>query len=66
MNHFGLILLVGLVSCVVCQIPGGPVEAGANDVIIQRMAAFAVGEIGSEYELVSVISGTKQVCACTV
>lgn len=61
MYKLSVLLLIGLVPFVASQMVGGPVEAGANDTMIQSMAAFAVGEIGAEYELVNVVSGTKQV-----
>ncbi|XP_045157349.2 uncharacterized protein LOC123523767 [Mercenaria mercenaria] len=61
MNKFTVILFFGLVAIAACRLVGAPAEVDTDHMHIQRMAKFAVGEIGSEYKLVEVISATKQV-----
>ncbi|XP_045165609.2 uncharacterized protein LOC123529363 [Mercenaria mercenaria] len=59
MNYFAVLLFFGLAAIATCQIVGAPEDATYTDEVT-RMAKFAVGEIGSEYAFVKVISGTRQ------
>lgn len=63
MHKLVAIAVIAFVSYVTCQkgMPGGFSEADRNDEKIQRMASIAVGELGSEYELVEVVSARQQV-----
>ncbi|XP_060569505.1 uncharacterized protein LOC132727926 [Ruditapes philippinarum] len=51
----------GMVAVAVCQMAGAPSDAAIDDPVVVKMATFAASEIGSEYELVNVLSATKQV-----
>lgn len=62
MKSVTIFVFLGVVTIATAGVlVGAPEEQSANDKKLQRMANFAVGEIGSEYELVRVVSGTTQV-----
>lgn len=63
MKVLAKVVLLGLVVYSACQRgrPGGIMPANINHEEIQRMARFAVTEIGDEYEFGRVISATQQV-----
>jgi hypothetical protein len=62
MKHFAMLVIFAAVTMVTGGVlVGAPEKQSTSDRPLRRMAEFAVGELGSEYELVRVVSGTKQV-----
>ncbi|XP_060563631.1 uncharacterized protein LOC132723001 [Ruditapes philippinarum] len=62
MKHFAILVIFAAVTMVTGGVlVGAPEKQSTSDRPLRRMAEFAVGELGSEYELVRVVSGTKQV-----
>jgi hypothetical protein len=61
MNNLTYLVFLGMVAVAVCQMAGAPSDAAIDDPVVVKMATFAASEIGSEFELVNVLSATKQV-----
>ncbi|XP_060563627.1 uncharacterized protein LOC132722999 [Ruditapes philippinarum] len=62
MKYFAIFVIFAVVAMVTGGVlVGAPEGQSTSDRRLQRMAEFAVGELGSEYELVRVVSGTTQV-----